>query len=54
MSISISPQGATLEQLRLPFEGPIHVEISAAADEAIAAGHKVISDASRRARSSMG
>lgn len=45
MSISISPQGATLEQLRLPFEGPIHVEISAAADEAIAAGHKVISDA---------
>lgn len=48
MKISISPRGATLDQLRLPFEGPIEVEISDAADQAIAAGHQVISESVHR------
>lgn len=42
-TIVISPEGASLDILRQPFEGPVHVEISSAADDAIRKSHEVIS-----------
>lgn len=43
-TITLSPTGATLDQLRLPFQGPVRIEVSRDADAAIREGHKVISD----------
>lgn len=43
-TITISPEGATLADLRLPFEGPVHVAISSESVERINAAYRVISD----------
>lgn len=43
-TIEISPTGATLQELRLPFEGPVRVEISPESGRRIDASHEVISD----------
>lgn len=43
-TITISPEGATLRELRLPFEGPVRVEISPASAQRVEAAHRVISD----------
>lgn len=43
--ITITSNGAPLEDLRAPFAGPIKIQISDDAAAAIEAGHKVISDA---------
>lgn len=41
-TIVLSPAGASLDQLRLPFEGPVRIEVSAEADAAIRESHGVI------------
>ncbi|WP_309133158.1 histidine ammonia-lyase [Brevibacterium sp.] len=41
-TIVLSPAGATLDDLRHPFEGPVRIEISAEADARIRRSHEVI------------
>jgi histidine ammonia-lyase len=45
MKITISPKGADLDQLRLPFSGPIKVELSDETYQALDASHSVIANA---------
>jgi histidine ammonia-lyase len=44
-TIDITPAGATLDQLRLPFLGPVSVRLTDDAYRAIDDGHRVITDA---------
>ncbi|PZE22957.1 MULTISPECIES: histidine ammonia-lyase [unclassified Curtobacterium] len=47
-TIDISPDGATLAELRAPFRGPVRVRLRPEAAEAVEAGHRVIADAIER------